>query len=157
MGLDMYLRRKKYIGANYEHRNVTGNVKIKIGGKEIPVDFKRLTYIEEEGCYWRKANQIHKWFVDNVQDGNDNCGYYYVSTKSMKELLDLCKEVKENPSKAPELLPTQDGFFFGGTEYDEWYFKDIDYTIDELTRLLDEEKQMNEDGFYSDFEYHSSW
>ena len=138
MGLDMYLYGAK---ASYNmHSYNIGSVKTLI-----------------EVGYWRKANQIHKWFVDNVQGGNDNCGYYYVSTKSMKELLDLCKEVKENPSKAPELLPTQDGFFFGGTEYDEWYFKDIDYTIDELTRLLDEEKQMNEDGFYSDFEYHSSW
>lgn len=157
MGLDMYLRRKKYIGANYEHRNVTGSANIIIGGKKIPIDFKRIVYIEEEGCYWRKANQIHKWFVDNVQNGVDNCRDYYVSTKNLQKLLDVCKEVKANPDKAPELLPTQEGFFFGGTEYDEWYFKDIDYTIEQLSRLLEEEKQLNEDGFYSDFEYQSSW
>ena len=153
----MYLRRKKYIGANYEHRNVTGSANIIIGGKKIPIDFKRVVYIEEEGCYWRKANQIHKWFVDNVQNGVDNCGDYYVSTKNLQELLDVCKEVKANPDKAPELLPTQEGFFFGGTEYDEWYFKDIDYTIEQLSKILEEEKQLNEDGFYSDFEYQSSW
>lgn len=153
----MYLRRKKYIGANYEHRNVTGSANIIIGGKKIPIDFKRIVYIEEEGCYWRKANQIHKWFVDNVQNGVDNCRDYYVSTKKLQELLDVCKEVKANPDKAPELLPTQEGFFFGGTEYDEWYFENIDYTIEQLSRLLEEEKQLNEDGFYSDFEYHSSW
>lgn len=153
----MHLRRKKYIGANYEHRNVTGSANIIIGGKKIPIDFKRIVYIEEEGCYWRKANQIHKWFVDNVQNGVDNCGDYYVSTKNLQELLDVCKEVKASPDKAPELLPTQEGFFFGGTEYDEWYFKDIDYTIEQLSKILEEEKQLNEDGFYSDFEYHSSW
>lgn len=153
----MYLRRKKYIGANYEHRNVTGSANIIIGGKKIPIDFKRIVYIEEEGCYWRKANQIHKWFVDNIQNGVDNCGDYYVSTKNLQKLLDVCKEVKANPDKAPELLPTQEGFFFGNTEYDEWYFENIDYTIEQLSKILEEEKQLNEDGFYSDFEYHSSW
>ena len=36
--------------------------------------------------YWRKANHIHKWFVDNVQDGCDNCAYYPVSNSDLKKL-----------------------------------------------------------------------
>ena len=69
MGLDMYLSRKKYIGANWEHRGITGTIDIKQKDKSIPIDFNKVTYIEEEVGYWRKANQIHKWFVDNCQDG----------------------------------------------------------------------------------------
>lgn len=42
---------------------------------------------------WRKANQIHKWFVDNIQDGNDDCGIYEVSKESLCNLLDICKQV----------------------------------------------------------------
>ena len=91
----MYLSRKKYIGANYEHRNVTGKIEIKIGDKEIPIKFDKVSYIEEQVGYWRKANAIHKWFVDNVQNGEDNCKSYYVSQEDLEKLLNLCKEVKE--------------------------------------------------------------
>lgn len=188
MGLDMYLIRKKYIGANYEHNQVKGKIEIEIRGKKIPIEFNRVTYIEEESCYWRKANAIHKWFVENVQDGNDDCRNYYVSTEDLKKLLDVCKKVKEtaiikkgkvqngshlengewvadmedgeyieNADEIDEILPTTDGFFFGSTSYDQWYMKDIDYTIERLEQLLKEEKELNNLGFYSDFEYCSSW
>ena len=125
MGLDMYLTRKKYVGAEYEFRDVTGKVEIKVRGEKLPIDFKKISYIEESAMYWRKANAIHKWFVDNCQEGEDDCRYAYVELGQLKELLDLCKEVQKDHSKAEELLPTQSGFFFGGTDYDEWYFKKI--------------------------------
>ncbi len=41
------------------------------------------------------------------------------------KLLEVCKQVAADPSKAEELLPTQSGFFFGGTEYDEYYMNSI--------------------------------
>lgn len=167
MGLDMYLIRKKYVGAEYGHRKVKGTVYITIGDKQLPIDFNRIVYIDEKVSYWRKANAIHKWFVDNVQDGVDNCQSYYVSTKKLEELLELCKKVKktakvkdgiiENVEEIEELLPTTDGCFFGSTNYDEWYMQDIDYTIKILGQILREEKKLNEQGFYSDFEYSSSW
>ena len=50
----------------------------------------------EDVAYWRKANQIHKWFVDNVQDGVDDCDYYEVSKDKIEELLKICRVVKEN-------------------------------------------------------------
>lgn len=44
--------------------------------------------------YWRKANQIHRWFVDNVQDGDDDCDYHEECTKGIiEELLNTCKRV----------------------------------------------------------------
>lgn len=95
MGLDMYLGRKKYIGAVYEHRKVKGTIDIEINGKKIPIEFNKISYIEERAGYWRKANAIHKWFVDNVQDGVDDCKEYWISTENLKKLLNICKEVKE--------------------------------------------------------------
>ena len=184
----MYLTRRKYIGANYKHRNVTGKAEIMIGDKKIPIDFEKLSYIEEQACYWRKANQIHKWFVDKVQNGNDDCRTYDVSVKDLEELLDLCKQVKEkavltdgnikngmeykdgewkpiiekgkyilNSNEIASLLPTEDGFFYGSTDYDEYYMSDIDHTIEEFEKILKEEKELNENGFYSEFTYRSSW
>lgn len=43
--------------------------------------------------YWRKANQIHNWFVGNVQDGVDNCGKYEVTKEQLEELKRTCEEV----------------------------------------------------------------
>ena len=42
-----------------------------------------------------------------------------------------------NSEVAAKLLPTQSGFFFGGTDYDQWYMQDIERTIEILTKVLD--------------------
>ncbi len=64
--------------------------------------------------------------------------------------MDICKKVIADKSLAESLLPTSSGFFFGGTEYDEWYFNAVEYTIEVLeTELLDE--------YADDFEYSASW
>ena len=102
MGLDMYLIRKKYVGAKYKHNNVTGVIDIRTNGKTIPIDFKKVSYIEEEVGYWRKANAIHNWFVENVQDGEDDCREYSVSVEQLQELLDTCKRVLKNHDLAED-------------------------------------------------------
>lgn len=147
MGLDMYLDKEIYIGAEYKHREVTGTIDIKTCGTPIPVNFNKVSRIVERAMYWRKANAIHRFFVEQVQDGNDDCGRYYVSTEVMQDLLKRCQRVLDNHDLAQELLPTQSGFFFGSTEYDEWYFKDLQNTINEL-------KDFDEK---ADYFYTSSW
>ena len=153
MGLDMYLIKNKDFGF----------------GKEV--------------FYWRKANAIHSWFVQNVQNGNDDCELYPVSKEKIQDLLSLCKKVvKEselipgkvivsysfkngksvpnyedgfvvsNPSVAKDILPTKSGFFFGSTEYDEYYVHDLKETIKACTRIL-KEFDFDHDTLY----YHSSW
>jgi hypothetical protein len=156
MGLDMYLTKKTYVGGNYEFNKVEGDVRLNVRGNDLPVKLNRLTYVIEDVGYWRKANQIHKWFVDNVQGGVDDCSKYEVDVEKLKELLKICKKVKKDHSLAEKLLPTQSGFFFGGTSYDEYYFYDIDTTIKILTPLLKELKAQPE-LIYSYIEYQSSW
>lgn len=99
--------------------------------------------------YWRKANQIHAWFVKNVQGGEDNCGTYAVAREQLEELKEICINVLAVPEMAMELLPPQAGFFFGSTEIDEWYLLDIQNTINIIDRCL------NSDFDY--FTYSSSW
>jgi hypothetical protein len=102
--------------------------------------------IREEVGYWRKANQIHNWFVENVQDGIDDCCYHREVTKEdLEELLDVCHEVICNPDLAELRLPTQSGFFFGSTEYGDWYMSQIHETIEVIEVALkttDFEKEM---------------
>jgi len=106
----------------------------------------------EELIDWRKANHIHKWFVDNVQNGNDDCDNYPVSIEQLQKLLDVINEIlgitiKEkilnslkdgfDKEKAEELLPTQSGFFFGSTDYDEYYLEDLKRTQKVLKTFLE--------------------
>lgn len=96
--------------------------------------------ITQEVAYWRKANQIHRWFVNNVQDGEDDCDYHEECTKGViEELLNTCKRVlnSSNPvSEAKRWLPVQEGFFFGSYEYDEDYFEDLRHTVEVLENVL---------------------
>lgn len=144
MGLDMYLNAKRYMWYNEdalkEQVAAPFNLPEGIKPKEVIV----------EAAYWRKANQIHKWFVDNVQGGEDECKPHDVSRDDLEELISVCKQVQDSPGLAPALLPTSSGFFFGGTEYGEWYMIDINNTIEQLERALN-----LDDGWY--FEYRSSW
>ena len=146
----MYLYQEHYIGANYKHRNITGTVDIKKDGKPIKIDFNRISAITENVGYWRKANHIHAWFVRNCQDGEDDCRRAYVSIDDLEKLLKDCEAVRDNHDLAAELLPTQNGFFFGGTEYDEYYFRDIDDTIAIVKPILDEDSA-------AEYYYTSSW
>jgi hypothetical protein len=157
MGLDMYLNKRTYIGANYEHRNVKATVSIEADGKEIKINPKRISSIEERIGYWRKANAIHQWFVSKCQGGEDDCRDAYVSKENLLELLEECKKIKEAPDKAAQSMPTTAGFFFGGIDYDEWYFKQIDYTIKLIEDIIEEEGGADKKYWGGEYYYTSSW
>ena len=99
--------------------------------------------------YWRKANAVHKWMVENVQDGEDNCGVYEIDINQLRELKDIVEKIIANPSKAPDLLPTASGFFFGSQEYDEWYMEDMHLTLKNLNEMLQEHKMAHTRFFYT--------
>ncbi len=156
MGLDMYLSKKTFIGSNYEHGNINVNLDIKVGEKKININPKKISYILEDAAYWRKANHIHQWFVDNVQNSDDDCGEYEVSIAQLKELVALCEEVvaKNDDAFSEANLPTQEGFFFGDTEYDEYYYDCCEETIQMLNEALE---GNDENSFEVSFVYQSSW
>lgn len=155
MGLDQYLYAKKYLSPS-EWRGdkakeqfeavITAVNADEFVSKDLP-----SAQVEVKVGYWRKSNQVHQWFVDNCQDGHDDCREAYVDRAQLIELRDLCEKVLADHSLASELLPCQGGFFFGSTEYDEWYFGDLSETVLTLNQCLVE---VPEDW---DFYYQSSW
>lgn len=66
--------------------------------------------ISDQIGYWRKANQIHIWFVKNIQNGKDDCGDYEVSEQRLRELLELCKEVCNKAVMT--IAPVKNGYTF---------------------------------------------
>jgi hypothetical protein len=89
MGLDMYLKRSysKFRKNDGTFSTNWDDCKLDMFGRP-----NRVTFTETVG-YWRKENHIHKWFVDNVQGGVDDCKEYYVSIKQLRELRNTCFDI----------------------------------------------------------------
>ena len=116
--------------------------------------------------YWRKANMIHNWFVQNCQGGVDDCERYVITVADLIKLKELCEKIltmtemrkdmrypsfgarekeevdilyltDEGVKFASEHLPTCSGFFFGLTEYDDCYVWDVEDTVKQINDTLD--------------------
>ena len=163
MGLDMYLSKRTYVkNWNFQNDEEKHKVTVKFNGKSRKdIKPKRISHIVEEVGYWRKANHIHSWFVENIQKGIDECQESYVSLERFTELRDLCKEVirYKNSEFNNDNLRTSSGFFFGVTEYNEYYYEDCKDTIKILNGILKEEEIVRDTkGIYSgEYYYQASW
>ena len=158
MGLDMYLIKRKK-------------------SKKKNID---LWGFQDELIYWRKANQIHRYFCTYGEKIEDNVSYK-ITKEVLEELLKKCTKIIEivrteeskiknwqtlnretgnwediledgldiiNKEEIAEILPTQDGFFFGSTEYNEYNLDDIKYTKEKLEQIIDTIDFENEDCYY---------
>lgn len=118
----------------------------------------------EEVAYWRKANQIHAWFVNNFQEGKDECKpSSMITLDDLLDLRSLCQAVlsfknnKDQPyykwqDTAQIVLPSRSGFFFGGTEYDENYLYDIELTVKQINEI-----EASHEAERHAYFYESSW
>lgn len=140
MGLDMYLYFRKYDSIlRCDSKDIDGFYppELDVFAREhFKRNFLSKTTDYQIG-YWRKANAIHKWIVDNCADGIDECQTIYVYDVQLKDLYDCVCKVLDDPTKAKSLLPTSEGFYFGSQEYGDWYFDDLKYTKDLLERVMD--------------------
>lgn len=157
MGLDMYLyaRRSKYQSLHSWEGDGERFYPSELKDFEEGIHKRNFKSIETEELfqigYWRKANAIHGWIVNNCANGEDNCQTITLSIEAMEKLLSLCVEVLKEHSKASELLPCEDGFFFGPQKYDVWYFADVEYTKGIL------EKAIAFIDAHPNHDYHEEW
>lgn len=129
MGLDMYLYRAK----NY--KDIQNNEENSL--KEL--------------CYWRKANMIHRYFMQagkviEEKELKDNEGVpRLIKGKDINILKTVLEHVIECPYLGPDLLPTQQGFFFGTYDYGEDYIMCLK---DAAQKLKDINPDDNEEFIY---------
>jgi hypothetical protein len=155
MGLDMYLTAKKYLWSDAD-KELSAKINEAIG---VEPDFEKrfngsslvAREISLDAMHWRKSNAIHGWFVNVVQDGEDNCKEYEVDREQLETLRDLCKDILEHPDdeRETDLEPTQ-GFFFGSYKKDEWYYQDLKDTVEGLDKVLALPDEYS-------FHYQASW
>lgn len=104
--------------------------------KEFFENFEKSLYAESD-VYFRKVNFVYRYFSNKLVD--ECC---FADKGDIEELISRCEKVLADHSLAEELLPTQSGFFFGSTDYDDWYFKDVEDCKTQMECLLE---KYNED------------
>lgn len=182
MGLDMYLNVSRSVyNSSYspseEYKALQSFINDNMVGSLLKPDRDGLEVagVNMQVASWRKANAIHNWFVENCQDGVDNCQETHIEVEQLEELISNCSEVLEllNPyygageeeasipdevreSVASILQPTS-GFFFGSTDIDAWFYDDVKYTHDRLDEIVKWLKSEQRDKRFWDITYQSSW
>ena len=159
----MYLYAEKFVGG---YTFDSGDEKLKFDAVNSAVgltpyvnpdlDGSRHSTVRTVAAYWRKANHIHSWFVDNVQDGKDDCGYHYVSREELTELRTICIKALEAYNSgdkvlAEKLLTPKEGFFFGSYNIDDRWADTTKYTVEAINHILEITEPI------ADLYYHSSW
>lgn len=96
--------------------------------KEVDMWYKQYD------AYFRKVNFIFAYFENN---GSMVDEYYAITDKeTIEELINRCEKVLANHELAQDLLPTQNGFFFGSTSYDKWYFYDVKDCLKQMKKFV---------------------
>lgn len=99
--------------------------------------------------YFRKVNFLVRYFADLGFDV-ENQTPFGITKEQVVDLRDRCETVLNDHSQAEDLLPTMSGFFFGSTDYDGYYFNDVEqvlkYCNEILLPMFDE--LDNEEGIY---------
>ena len=128
MGLDIYFFKAKRSAYNkyQEEERKFNNLPEEEQGEYPQIEGK------EEIGYFRKVN-----FLMTELNYTGNCEYKKITRDSLEELKRKCKAVLENHEPAEKLLPTCSGFFFGSTEYDEWYFSDVEVVLTWVEGVLE--------------------
>jgi hypothetical protein len=194
MGLDMYLYAEKYISQrdyvpDTNDEEMYNSITSTTGMNSLPTpSFGGVTVSKCIG-YWRKANAVHGWFVDELADGIDECQRIGVGREDLIKLRNDClnelanrdmavpnekqnevtikdeenmaflitQRIEEERNKINSdspvgVLEPRAGFFFGSTDKDEWYYEQLDYTVDMINSTLacDSDKEY-------EYYYRASW
>lgn len=97
-------------------------------------------------AYFRKVNFIYAFFEHSgLIDHDTECALFKKS--DIEELIHKCQMVLTNRKDlvfVENALPTQSGFFFGSTDYDDWYFNDVKDCMRQMKKFI---KNMDSDDY----------
>jgi hypothetical protein len=150
MGLDMYLEATRYVAPSDAQtepmRRAIGAAIGYVPPKARPG--QDCSLLEVSGVtvrvgYWRKFRVLHRWFVNNVQQGHDDCRPAFVSADTLMELEEQLEQVSDDPQSASE--------HFTDDEEETLEEGEVDYTL----RILHHAKRLQEQGW--DIYYRANW
>lgn len=144
MGLNQYItiRHKSTNAAYAKFNNYWRLSDEERAGKRQPKDPAKDLIIG----YFSKHHSIHKWFVNNIQNGVDDCGRYEIQLKDIENLKELCEEILSHVTK--EKREPKFCIDFNGEQHEIWQLDN--YTVDEEGKNIIDEKLPSYDMDYSD-------
>lgn len=121
-----------------------------LDGQPIPDRFNFA--IVNVNRYFRKANQIENYFATHFSKTNPDQDYNCITTEITPETIDMLTDritIIQNAAPAikvdtaKELLPTTPGFFFGNTDYDDYYYQNNQQLLSDLDELRQIQINLN--------------
>ena len=104
-------------------------------GLDISLNIRNRT--SSEIAYFRKVNFLVKFMESYYGKVVENCVPLEINKEVILELKNRCIKVLKDHTLAKELLPTQEGFFFGSTNYNEFYYKDVSSVLNKCDEILE--------------------
>ncbi len=150
MGLDMYLEAQRHVAPcdprTEPMRRAIGAAIGYVSSKEKPghdASLLEISGVTVRVGYWRKFGVLHQWFVDNAQEGSDDCRPAYVNNRCLQALQRACERVIDDPTSVTPYFSCGDGADPGVEE--------LKYTLHILTHAI----ALQEQGW--DIYYRASW
>lgn len=84
----------------------------------------------------RKCNMLHTWVSAYCEREPENCEEIKLPRSAVEKMISDVEIVLSDPTLGPTILPTTDGFFFGSTEYDDFYLAKIEDVAVRLSDML---------------------
>lgn len=140
MGLDIWFYRfkrsdwNKYQKEQEKYEQLSKEEQDKLYDEDkTPLD--KLHKKKKGEIYFRKVNFLLPYF-----NYEDNLSYIEISKEAISSLIRDCEEVldKKDDEVSADLLPTECGFFFGSTDYDEYYYHDVESTYSSFCGFTDD-------------------
>lgn len=166
MGLDMYLYANTYDSKptyNYDKEKKDKVSKTfypralnKLARKHADNNFLSKETFYQIG-YWRKFNALHGFIVEHYAEGVDECQKIYLSKDDIEEILKKLKIIKKVPSSALKIMPPTSGCCFGSKDIDEWFIKDVEYSVELFEDVLEMLEKNDKRKNYYEIYYQASW
>jgi hypothetical protein len=186
MGLDMYLNRRTYVQVwdhhPPEHR---WHIEATFGGQPVPLQnpsyiTEQVAYWRKANAIHLWIVNTLAGGVDECQEipmREEDLRMLVVLCRRVLASIEMREGLLKNgerleggrwkpilepgqtivdPVEAEDLLPTGSGFFFGSTDYDEYYVADLKNTVEQIEDALQVERP---EGVFSsgDYSYQASW
>ena len=99
---------------------------------EKQIDEEVKDYYLQYDAYFRKVNFLFAYYENKGKMVEQY--YAFTDKEDIDDIISRCERVLADHSLANELLPTQSGFFFGGTDYDDYYFSDVKDCLNQMKK-----------------------
>lgn len=85
--------------------------------------------VEAREYSFRKVNALQGYFEDNFEEIQNGEEFYFDEEHilKLKKVTDWILKNKDDKDYISKYLPPADGFFYGSSDVDEWYFQDVEH------------------------------